>query len=94
MAETEPKGGLSPDYSFMLAWTVNRFEALDPESLASAIADATARLHDESLDAVTRVAYGSLWLAIRTLQLGASPAEGHQRLVEYQALFKGDASPG
>jgi hypothetical protein len=37
MAETEPKGGLSPDDFFMLAWITNRFEALDAESLASGL---------------------------------------------------------
>lgn len=93
MAETEPKG-LSPDDSFMVAWTVNRFEELDPESLTEAIADAAARLNDESLDVIHRVTYGSLWYALRSLQLGASPAEVHQRLVEFLGMFDRGASPG
>lgn len=93
MAETEPKRP-SPAGSFMVAWDVNRFEALDEEALASAIVDAAVRLHDESLDPVTRVAYGSLWYAFRSLQLGASPAEVHQRLVEFMAMFDRDTSPG
>jgi hypothetical protein len=93
MPESEPEG-LSQDGSFELAWAINRFEALNPESLARVVADAAARIRDETLDDHTRTIYGSIWLTLRNLQLGASPAEVHQKLVEFMAMLDGDGSPG
>ena len=88
MPESEPKA----DANFVIAWNLNRFEALAPDELASVIADAEARLHDESLDATLRVGAGSIWFALRNLQLGASPAEVHQRILDFAALFDKGAS--
>ena len=76
MPESEPSG-VSPDAAFGIAWTVNQFEAvaLDPKSLAAAIAEAAAWVNDESLENTQRVAFGSIWYSLRSRHLGASPAE-------------------